>query len=589
MAPRDPHSVSDLEQGRVERLDWRFRIDFEAKTLLGEATLTLAQSQQGPLDLDTRDLIIESVSDEDGEPLRWSLGTTAGFMGAPLRIFRDRPLRSLTVRYQTSPTASALQWLDPATTASGRHPYLFSQCQPIHARSMLPIQDTPRARFAYQAEVTVPAPLQVVMSAAPGQLVSDDDDAQSTFRFAMPQPIPSYLLAVAAGEIVHHELGPRCRVYAEPSVIEAAAWEFAEVEQMLEAAEGLFGPYPWERFDFIVMPPGFPYGGMENPRLTFLTPTLLAGDRSLVDVLAHELAHSWTGNLVTNATMNDFWLNEGFTVWAERRILERLRGKEPMALAAAIGRHELEAAIERAGAESPLTHLQTDLAGIDPDEVYSVVPYEKGFFFVSLLEATLGRPAFDQLLRRYLDHFRFMSIDTEEFEAFFEREAPGLLAKAGAPRWIHGPGLPDNCTPIRSAQLEQLEALAAGWSEGLRPQPSEAAGWSVSAWQIYLQRLPRPLSAADCGWLEQELGLGARGNAEIRCGWLEIAAASAYLPAWDALRSFLSSTGRMKYLKPLYGALAASEATRPLALEIFEAAKASYHPIARSVLEKLLG
>ena len=593
MGRADPHSYSDIEQGNVTALELQLEVDFSARRLRGTATLHFAESGCGPLDLDTRALTItsvESASTDDGStaPLAWKLHDPEGFLGARLEIQRPAGTRAITVQYTTAPEASGLQWLEPAHTSGGKHPYLFSQCQPHHARSMVPIQDTPRARFRYQASVTVPKPLSVVMSAAPGARVEGAEAGTSTFTFEMPQPIPAYLLALAVGEIASREVGPRSTVYAEPADLDAAAYEFGTVDEMLTAAETLFGPYLWQRFDFLVMPPAFPYGGMENPRLTFLTPTLIAGDRSLVNVLAHELAHSWTGNLVTNATMNDFWLNEGFTVWAERRILETQEGLAAVALAAAVGRHALELDIKAFGPGSPLTRLENDLAGTDPDEIYSSVPYEKGFLFVVLLERTVGRDRFDRFLRGYIERFKFTSITTAEFVAHVEAELPGLLDKVGAERWLHGSGIPDNCPTFDSGELKSLQALAAGWSKGARPDAESSRKWSVEAWQIYLHGLPQVLSEADCRWLDERFSLTQSGNCEILCNWLTIAAGSSYAPAFDRLRSFLGSVGRMKYLKPLYATLHRNEETRAMAREIFDGAAERYHPIARAALEGLL-
>ncbi len=585
MARHDPHSYADLAQGAHTHVHWDVEVDFEAEVLRCVATLTLDRAANGSLDLDTRDLAIESVTDGAGNALDFELADAEGFMGSKLTVRRGLPTDTVVIRYATAPGASALQWLEPALTA-GEHPFLFSQCQPIHARSILPCQDTPKARIAYSASVTVPEALAVVMSAAPGERSVDEAAGTATWRFSMPQPIPTYLLAVAVGDLVAREIGPRAQVWAEPATVEAAAWEFADAEKMLEAAEGIFGPYLWDRFDFLVMPPAFPYGGMENPRLTFLTPTLMAGDRSLVNVLAHELAHSWTGNLVTNATMNDFWLNEGFTVWAERRILEVLEGGDEVALSAAIGRHGLDAQVAEFGVDSPLTRLETDLAGTDPDEVYSVVPYEKGFLFVELLERTLGREPFDAFVKRYIERFGFQSITTADFELFLDAEIPGLRERVGADHWIHGTGIPDDAPAFASPVLEELGALAEGWNDGKRPDVEAARAWSASLWQIYLPRLPRVLPTEDLAWLDEQFDLTQSGNSEILCAWLEIAAASGYAPATPRIREFLGRVGRMKYLKPLYKALLKGQPA--LAREIFAGAKAGYHPIARGGLEALL-
>ena len=588
MARFDPHSFTDPTQGTTSRLELRLAVDFDARQLRGEAVLHMAEPASGPLDLDTRDLTIESVTGADGTPLPHTSTTGEEWMGTRLTVDRPAGTRVIRIRYTTSPKASALQWLEPRHTAGTVHPYMFSQCQPHHARSIVPIQDSPRVRFAYSAEITVPQTLTAVMSAAPGVARAGDEPGTKILSFEMPQPIPAYLLAIAVGNIAARELGPRSTVYTEPEMLEDCAWEFADIDKMLLAAEGLFGPYQWDRFDFLVMPPAFPYGGMENPRLTFLTPTLVAGDRSLTNVLAHELAHSWTGNLVTNATMNDFWLNEGFTVWAERRIIEALYGREAMAMAAAIGRHGLDQAVARFGKDSEYTRLENDLEGVDPDSVYSVVPYEKGFLLVALMEQTLGREAFDGFIREYMDHFRFQSLTTPEFEAYVERTAPGLLARVDARRWIHGEGIPDTAPAFPSATLDTLWSLADGFADGARPDPAAWADWSVEEKLVYLQRIPSVLPVEACAWFDEQFQLTNSTNPEILNQWLVIAAGSAYEPAFERIRSFLGEIGRMKFLKPIYAALHGGETTRALAAEIFEASKDDYHPIARGGLEALL-
>ncbi len=587
MAQIDPHSYTDLNQGQIRHIDMNLHVDFSSRTIEGDATYTFLSSSSGELHLDTRDLTVLSVKDSEGNDLPFSMGTPDNVLGTCLIIQRNKPLEKLTVSYKTSPQASALQWLSPNNTAGKKHPFLLSQCQPHHARSMIPVQDSPKVRFSYAASVTVPTPLSAVMSASPGEKVETNEQS-TTFRFHMPQPIPSYLLAIAVGNITGKDLGPRTKVYAEPETVDQAAWEFEPIESMLKEAEKLFGPYLWERFDFIVLPPAFPYGGMENPRLTFLTPTLLAGDRSLVNVLAHELAHSWTGNLVTNATMDDFWLNEGFTVWAERRILEALEGKEAVSLSAAIGRNDLKEDMELFGMDSPFTKLKNDLKGIDPDEIYSQVPYEKGFLFVALMEKTMGREKWDQFLATYLDRFKFQSISTEDFVRFLEEQNPELLEATKAKQWIYEPGLPENAPVFESKRLEDLLEKAKNWENGVRVSKEETSSWAIPEWLVYLGELPKKMSPEDCAWLDQTYGFNQSGNAEILAKWLEIAATSTYEPAFDKIREFLPSMGRMKFLKPLYRALYTNPQTKNLAMEIFEGSKEQYHPIARGGLERIL-
>ncbi len=586
MALVDPHSYADDAQARTKHLRLHLAVDFAAKRIDGRAVLVFEAPASGPLDLDTKGLTISAVTaSADGEVL-FETGPEDPILGTRLRLKLPPSTTEVLIRYQTSPEAIGLQWLEPEQTEGKQHPFLFSQCQAIHARTMVPCQDTARFRVTYHAEVTAPRPLSAVMSAGPSGVI--EGKAARTFLFDMPQPIPTYLLALAVGELESRDLSPRARVWAEPATVEKAAWEFAGVEEMIVKAEGLFGPYDWDRYDMLVLPPSFPYGGMENPRMTFLTPTLLAGDRSLVDVVAHELAHSWTGNLVTNATAEHFWLNEGFTVWAERRILEAIHGEEAAALGWAIGQKALEDSIARFGADSPLTKLRTHLAGIDPDDAFSSVPYEKGARLVALLESTVGRAAWDAFLAEYMKRFRFQSISTEEFFAFLEEKLPGTAAKVNADAWLHEPGLPANAPVFRSEKLESLSALAEGWEKGVRPAAEQVAAWDASETLVYLQKLPRTMSAAECAELDAAFSLMGKGNYELLVEWLTIAAGSDYEPAFGKVREVLSRVGRMKYLRPLFNALAATPRTRALAREIFAAASPTYHGLSRRVVAGIL-
>ena len=589
MACLDPHSCFDDQQPRSERWHLRFLVDFEREVLGGEATLLFTRASSGILDLDSKGLAIHRVwVSATGSPVPFELGPEQPILGQRLRLTLPEATMGITIAYETGPQAQGLQWLEPAQTEGKRRPFLFSQCQAIHARSLVPCQDSALARVSYDAEVTVPEGLCAVMSAGPFGDGPGALPGTRMFRFRMPQPIPSYLLALAVGELESRELSPRARVWAEPATIERAAWEFAGVEAMILKAESLFGPYEWERYDLLVLPPAFPYGGMENPRMTFLTPTLLAGDRSLVDVVAHELAHSWTGNLVTNATAEHFWLNEGFTVWAERRILRALHGEEACAMGWAIGQKALDESLERFQATPEFTLLRTRLAGVDPDDAFSSVPYEKGARFVATLENALGEAAFGDFLRAYMQRFRFTSITTEDFCAFTEQRHPGLLASVGAQAWLFEPGMPANAPVFRSARLEEITALAEAWAQGGRPSPSQLAAWTPGELQVFLQNLPRVLGPGECAWLEQALQLTGRGNFEILVEWLSIAAGSGFEPALPRVREVLGRVGRMKYLRPLYTALGRTPATRSLAREIFAEAAPGYHSLSRRVVQGVL-
>lgn len=579
MARLDPHSYADDTQPRVVSLSWDARVSFDRRVLDADATLTLAAPGHGPLDLDTRDLAVRGARDDQGREVPFTLAEADPILGAKLTLSLAEGTRAVTLSYSTSPEASALQWLTPAQTAGGAQPYLFSQCQAIHARSVIPLQDTPRHRITFTASLTVPAPLRALMAAAHVSREVSGDTAVE--RWEMPQAIPPYLIALAVGDLASRELGPRSRVWAEPSVVDAAAWEFEGVEAMMASGEALFGPYAWDRYDILVMPPSFPYGGMENPRLTFVTPTLLAGDRSQVRVIAHELAHAWSGNLVTNADAQHFWLNEGWTRYAEIRIVEAIEGEDMAALSSALCRKGLDDAVARFRAQGrpELTRLRVSLEGVDPDDAFSEVPYDKGNLFLRAIEARVGRPRFDAFARAYFDAHRFTSITTDAFLAFAQRELPGALEAVRWREWVDGDGVPDDAPVTRSAMLDRVEALGSA-------APDDDAGRAMSSteWQLYLDRLPRDADHALLRDLDARFSLSQTGNMEVKVAWLELALASGYAPALPEVERVLCAVGRMKYLKPLYDGLLARAETRPLAVSTFERAAEGYHPIARAVI-----
>ena len=573
----DPHSYTDDRHAHVRSLAWEARVDFATSTLHAAATLQFDAPSVGPLDLDTRGLDVTAVTDDRGRAVAFEVHPADAILGSRLALVLGDGTRAVTIAYRTAADASALQWLDPAQTAGGAHPYLFSQCQAIHARSVVPLQDTPQRRITFTAALTVPTALRGLMAAAFEGREERGDVAVERWR--MPQPIAPYLFAFAVGELASRELGARSRVWAEPSVVDGAAWEFAEVDGMLAAGESLFGPYAWDRFDVLVMPPSFPYGGMENPRLTFVTPTLLAGDRSQVRVIGHELAHAWTGNLVTNAHAEHFWLNEGWTRYAELRMVEVLEGRDTAALVAAICRKDLDETIARFVAEGHggLTRLHTHLDGIDPDEAFSVVPYDKGELFLRTIEGAVGRARFDGFARRYLETFRFGAVTTEGFLEFTERELPGVLASIDAPRWVDGEGLPGNAPVGQTARLDAVIAMG----DAL---PAAGTQLSTTEWNLWLERLARPQPAAFCAALDERFNFTLTGNMEVKVAWLRLALASAYDAVLPEVARVLGAVGRMKYLVPLYSALLARPETRELARATFARNAAGYHPIARAVV-----
>lgn len=584
-AEHDPHSYARPWEVAVTDIHLKLNVDFDHQILTGSARLTLDRRSGDVLSLDTRDLKIMSVLDgESGFPLEHSYGREDANFGRELIVQLRKSTRSVVISYATSPGAHALQWLKPAQTLGKKHPFLFTQSQSIHARSWIPLQDTPEVRTTYSAEITVPPDLLPLMSAENPQVKSKD----GVYRFQMPQPIPSYLIALAVGDLEFKELGERTGVYAEPAGLEAAAWELENMEKMLKAGEKVTGlPYQWDRYDTLILPPSFPFGGMENPRLTFATPTVIIGDRSQESLHAHEASHSWTGNFVTNKNMNHFWLNEGFTVYLERRIIEEMYGPEIAELQARIGFTELERAIEEQ--EPRFTTLHADLTGIDPDDVYSVIPYEKGYLFLRHIEGVIGRAAFDQFLQAYIRTFAFKSIGTEDFEKFLEatlvKGDQNLRDLIDAKTWLESPGLPDKRPVIHSPLLTRIDRLVTDWTKTGKLDKEVVREFSTNEWVYFLSRLPEKLSKEELAELDREFKLTASNNPETLTEWLSYAIAKQYGPALTRVGDFLRSVGRGKFVKPLFAALEKG-GQRDLAQRIFQEAAEGYHNIVRTTVQR---
>ncbi len=583
-AAPDPHSYANADAVRVSHAHIDLSVSFERRELSGFVELTLDRRKPDAreLVLDTRDLRIDSVLAVDAaqhwENARFQLGAPDPLLGRALRIALPEDAARVRVHYRTSPEASGLQWLPPELTAGKRHPFLFSQSQAIHARSWVPIQDTPMVRFSYSARVTTPKGLLARMSADN----NPKDAADGDYRFVMQQPISSYLLAIAVGELKFAPLGERSGVYAEPSMLDAAASEFADTERMIEITESLYGPYRWGRYDLLVLPPSFPYGGMENPRLTFLTPTVIAGDRSLVSLIAHELAHSWSGNLVTNSTWNHFWLNEGFTTYVENRIVEAVFGAERAAMERQLAERDMDEEMKALPPE--LQRLRLNLAGNDPDEGTTEIAYTKGMGFLRFLEARFGREVFDPFVRKWFDEHAFGSVDTDTFLAFLKRELidrhPGKVSGEEIAEFIEQPGYPAFGPRTASERLAAVDALRGEWLAGTRTLTDiDAQAWSTQERIRWIEGLPAGLSQAQMAELDQRFGFSGTGNSEVAFAWYVQAIAHDYQPAFGPMRGFLEGIGRRKFVVPLYTELMKRHAA--FAREAYAAARPGYHPITR--------
>jgi leukotriene-A4 hydrolase len=585
---KDNRSYAQPEIARITHVALDLTADFQAKRLGGTATLDL-QAAPGAREivLDNKGLVIASVTDGQGRTLPHTLGDVDPEMGSPLTVTLNGA-RRIVVTYQSAPGAEALQWLSPEQTAGKQQPFLFSQGQPTLNRTWIPTQDSPGIRQTWEARITVPEPLKAVMSGE--RITADGEPTQGgrTFRFRMDKPVAPYLIAIAVGDLAFQPLGPRTGVYAEPATLPAAAAELVDTEKMVTAAEALYGPYRWGRYDMIVLPPAFPYGGMENPTLTFLTPTFIAGDRSLVGLVAHELAHSWSGNLVTNAVWSDSWLNEGFTSYFENRIMESLYGTGRASQEEALSFADIDASLKELGATAPGTRLH-DESGADS----SGIVYDKGSAFLRTIERTIGRERFDAYLRSYFDRHAFQPMTSARFLADLRanliRGDQALEQRLRLDEWVYQPGLPTNVVrpDMRAFALVDtaLQAFNAGGAAGAVPY----AGWTTAERLRFLNGLPRELPRQRLAELDRSFGLSDSGNAETLFAWLKLAIANRYEPAVPAVERFLTSMGRRKFVAPLFEALVAEgEWGRPIATRVYARARQTYHSVTSSAVDKAL-
>ena len=587
----DPHSFSVPREAQVTHLSWKATVDFEKHIIRGIAVWKIkTHAESRNIVLDCKALTIEKVL-ADNEETSFSLSEKDPILGQSLSIQLNTNTTTIAIHYQTSPEAEALQWLSPEQTAHKKFPFLFTQSQAILARSWIPCQDSPSIRFTYDAEVQVPVALMALMSASNPQT----KNKTGLYHFEMRQPITSYLLALAIGDVEFKPISARSGIYAEPSVIEAAVWEFADLENMIEAAEGLYGPYPWERYDVLVLPPSFPFGGMENPRLTFATPTILAGDRSLTSLIAHELAHSWSGNLVTNATWNDFWLNEGFTVYFEHRIMEKLYGKEYSTMLDVLAYQDLLETITTLKEDNLIadTYLKLNLAGRNPDDGVTDIAYNKGYFFLRSIEAICGREKFDSFLQHYFADNAFTSIDTDFFiqycKTFFQQNFSISLSDDQFNSWIFTANLPDDFTVPVSRKFRLVENELNQWRQSGEVNTALTQKWSTHEWLHFLKNLPTPLTTAQLENLDALGNFTSSGNAEVLTAWGVLAIRFNYSKAFLKLEEFLIHTGRRKFLLPLYKELLKTAQGKKSSLTIYEKARPNYHFVATQTLDALLG
>jgi aminopeptidase N len=583
----DIHSHSRPDEVRVTHVSLDLDVDHARREVRGTVRLALDRKDaSAPLVLDADGIEIASVTGTDGGKRAFELAAADPNIGSALTIDLAPADRDVRLAYRTTARSDALQWLVPEQTSGKKKPFLFTQGESIFTRTWIPLQDSPGVRVTYDASVRVAdRDLTVVMSAE--QLPRGPDGA---FRFRMQHPIAPYLIAMACGDLAFEPISKRCGIWAEPSVVHAARTELEDTEQMVASAEALFGPYRWGRYDLIVLPPAFPFGGMENPCLTFATPTILTGDKSLVSLVAHELAHSWSGNLVTNATWSDFWLNEGFTVYFENRIMEKVYGKERAVMEAQFDLADLAREMKDLEPRDQVMHI--DLVGRHPDDGFSGVPYTKGASLLWRIEQVFGRDKFDRFLRSYFDDHAFQSITTEQFVAFLKRDLlaqdPQKASEIDLDEWLTKPGMPKDAPQFSSPALARVDREVELWKSKKDPQALDTGGFVTQQWLHFLEGIADSLDASSMKKLDDAFHLTSTGNCEIADVWLRLAIANGYSAADARLEDFLMTIGRRKFLEPLYKEMAKTDAGMKRARAIYANARPRYHAMSASTIDKLL-
>lgn len=593
----DPHTYSNIEEIRTEHLDLNLEVNFDNKTVYGVARHKMSNHSCDTAVFDIKELEIKRVTIGEGKnetSTDFVLGKEDELLGQSLSVKITPDTRSINIYYQTTNKTEALDWLDPQLTAGKKDPFMYTQGQAILTRSWIPTQDSPLNRFTYTADVKVPGNLMAVMSASNPK----DRNTAGEYHFEMDQKIPSYLIALAVGDLVYTPLGTTCGIYSEPQLAQQCADEFVDLPQMISTAEKMYGKYRWDKYDIVMLPYSFPFGGMENPRLTFANPTLLAGDRSMVSVIAHELAHSWSGNLVTNATWNDFWLNEGFTVYFENRIMEAIYGKEIADILAIIEFQDLEMALEdiENGEHPEDTHLKLHLDQRNPDDGMTDIAYVKGAFFLRTLEKAVGREKFDAFLSKYFDSHAFEVITTEDFVAYLNKELlePNKIT-FNSDEWIYQPGLPENCVKISSDRLDKMIQMAdkTNQSEAVFAKDfrnKKRGDFITQEWITFIRHLDKHLPVSTMEKLDEQFKFSSESNAAIKSSWYQLAVTTGYKAARPEMAKYLKLVGRRWYIESIYQALHDSKDPDDLewAKEVFDEAKKNYHFVSKTTIQDVL-
>ncbi|XP_030383492.1 leukotriene A-4 hydrolase isoform X2 [Scaptodrosophila lebanonensis] len=604
----DPSSYSEPDLITTEHSALNWTVDFAATKLRGSVLhrFNVLSTNLDKILLDVRDINVTNatlLADGSELPINYFISDPVSDIGQKLTL--ELPAGTakgnLNVRidYETANNASGLQWLTPEQTLGKQHPYMFSQCQAIHARSVVPCQDTPSVKFTYDAVIQHPKELTALMSA----IIDKKQEGQTSFKQEVP--IPAYLLAIAIGKLVSRPLGPNSNVWAEEAIVDACAEEFSETTTMLKTASDLCGPYVWKQYDLLVMPPSFPFGGMENPCLTFVTPTLLAGDKSLADVVAHEIAHSWTGNLVTNKNFEHFWLNEGFTVFVEAKVVGRMQGQKELDFKMLSNLTDLQECLRTQLAGTPeLSKLVVDLSNCGPDDAFSSVPYMKGSTFLRYLEDLFGGPSvFEPFLRDYLKKFAYKSIVTDDFKGalydyFKDTDKKDKLGEVDWELWLKSEGMPPIIPKFDETLSNVTKELARIWSKSTVAEliDNNNIKQKISIHQLidFLGKLIEHQDIVDLNerkieLLEDTYNLKQSKNAEVRFRLNRLIIRARLIKRLDEIIEFANSNFRMKFCRPIYRDLAAWPEAKPIAVRNFVSVRDQMMAVCSHTIEKDLG
>ena len=581
----DTHTLSNYQDLPIKNTHLDLSVNFQEKKIKGSVTHQFDKNRKVDLlKLDTKYLKIDSIQDGNGNSLEYSIGEFDELLGSSITVILNSESSEVVIFYETTDKSEALDWLLPNQTAGKTFPFMYTQGQSIFTRTWIPIQDTPGIRITYSAKINTPKNMMAVMSAANPQKM----DTNNVYSFEMKQPIPPYLIALAVGNLEFKAIDFRTGVYAEPSMVDECANELVDMGKMVDVAEQLYGKYDWDRYDVIVLPPSFPFGGMENPRLTFATPTIIAGDRSLVSLIAHELAHSWSGNLVTNATWNDFWLNEGFTVYFERRIMEALYGRDYSEMLALLGFQDLQNQVDNSIPSMQL--LRLNMIGKHPDDAMTDIAYEKGYFFLRMLEENIGRDKMDVFLKKYFNDHKFQTIVTNEFLSYLKENLLDDNFKGlNVEQWVFDSGIPENCPKVNSLRFKNVESSVATFIDGgAQELKIISEKWSTHEWLHFLKHLPESLNENQMADLDKAFDLSNSGNSEILAVWFLQSIKNDYRPAFENLEKFLVKIGRRKFLQPLYLELSKNKEHKIWAKKVYQKARNNYHYVSFNTIDNIL-